>query len=121
VLPGTYRKGDGGYRAGPTFFWTIALLDLRVALPTLVAACVGLARGRPWALKAISVVVGWLALVGVAVAGMVTVMYVNDDANASAGLLGLMAALAIALVGLALFVFRPLNRTTAAQPKGGSS
>jgi hypothetical protein len=37
------------YRAGPTFFWTIALLDLGVGLPTLVTACAGLMRENDWA------------------------------------------------------------------------
>lgn len=98
----------GDYRAGPTFFWTIALLDLGVGLPTLIAACVGLLRERDWAPKALYAVVGWLALVGPAVAGMALTMYVNDDPNASLGLALLMAALAVGLLALAAFVARPL-------------
>lgn len=96
------------YRAGPTFFWTIALLDLGLALPTLVAAAVGLTRRRAWARKALWLVSGWLALVGPAVAGMSAAMYVNDDANASLGGLALMSTLALALVAFAVYVYRPL-------------
>jgi hypothetical protein len=98
----------GDYRAGPTFFWTIALLDLGVALPTLIAACVGLLRERAWALKALYAVVGWLALVGPAVAGMALTMYVNDDPNASPGIALLMTTLGLGLVVLAAFLYRPL-------------
>jgi hypothetical protein len=102
----TPKAGD--YRAGPTFFWTIALLDLGVGLPTLITACVGLLRERVWAPKTLYAVVGWLALVGPAVAGMALTMYVNDDANASLGLAGLMTAFAIGLLALATFVAAPL-------------
>jgi len=102
------------YAAGPTFFWTIALLDLGIGLPTLVAACVGLLRGRAWASKALWLVVGWLALVGPAVAGMATAMYINDDPNASLSLLALMGSLAIGLVALAVFVYKPLLTARAA-------
>lgn len=97
------------YAAGPTFFWTIALLDLGVGLPTLIATVIGLRRGSVWAAKALWALVGWLALVGPAVAGMATVMYVNDDPNASFASLALMCALAIALIALAVFVFAPLR------------
>jgi hypothetical protein len=100
----------GDYTAGPTFFWTIALLDLGVGLPTLIATVVGLRRGREWAAKALWVLVGWLALVGPAVAGMATVMYVNHDPNASIATLAIMSGLALALVALAVFVFLPLSR-----------
>ena len=99
----------GDYTAGPTFFWTIALLDLGVGLPTLVATAVGLRRGRDWAAKALWTLVGWLGLVGPAVVGMATVMYVNDDPNASISPLAIMSGLAIALVALAIFVFWPLR------------
>lgn len=36
---------DRGYLPGPTFGWTIALLDLGVFLPATVLTCVGLVRG----------------------------------------------------------------------------
>jgi hypothetical protein len=100
----------GDYTAGPTFFWTIALLDLGVGLPTLIATAVGLERGRAWSAKALWVLVGWLALVGPAVAGMATVMYMNGDPNASAATLAMMCGLAAASVALAVFVFSPLSR-----------
>jgi hypothetical protein len=110
LLDATRSRSLGSdYTAGPTFFWTIALLDLGVGLPTLIAAAVGLQRRRRWAAKALWILVGWLALVGPAVAGMATVMYLNDDPNASAASLALMTGLAVALVALAVFVFWPLR------------
>jgi hypothetical protein len=104
---------DGGYLAGPTFFWTIAMLDLGLALPAVVVACVGLLRGAAWGVKATYGVVGWLALVGTAVAGMGIAMYANDDPNASLGATVAMTLLALGFVALAVFVFRPLVRAAA--------
>lgn len=109
LLDATSRRPTAAdYAAGPAFFWTIALLDLGIGLPTLIAACFGLLHGRAWAPKALWIVVGWLALVGPAVAGMATAMYVNDDPAASLSLLAIMGALSIGLVALAVFVYKPL-------------
>jgi hypothetical protein len=99
---------DAGYLAGPTFFWTIALLDLGVFLPATAAACVGLARGRAWAGRALYLVVGWFGLVGPAVAAMAIAMYVNDDPNASAGNAAVMTVLGVAFAALALVVCLPV-------------
>jgi hypothetical protein len=115
LLDATSRKPTAAdYSAGPTFFWTIALLDIGIGLPTLVVACFGLLHGRAWAPKALWIVVAWLALVVPAVAGMATAMYINDDPNASLSLLAIMGGLAIGLVALAVFVFRPLFTARAA-------
>ena len=96
------------YLAGPTFFWAIAMLDLGVFLPATVVACVGLARGAPWAHKALYAVVGWFALVGPAVAGMALTMYVNDDPNASGAGVVFMTALGLAFAVVAVVLLRPL-------------
>jgi hypothetical protein len=101
---------DEGYLAGPTFAWTIAMLDLGVFLPATVAACVGLARGSRWAPKAVYLVAGWFGLVGPAVAAMAIVMSANGDPNASAGGTAFMCVLGLAFVALALAVFWPLCR-----------
>ncbi len=101
---------DEVYLAGPGFSWTIALLDLGVFLPLTVATCVGLARRRPWAQKALYTVAGWFGLVGLAVAGMAITMYVNDDPNASGGSALFMTMLGLAFVGLGVAIFRPLVR-----------
>jgi hypothetical protein len=99
---------DDGYLAGPSFFWTIALLDLGVFLPGTVAACVGLAQGTAWAHKALYTVVGWFALVGPAVAAMAITMYVNGDPNASGSGVVIMSILGLVFASLAVFVLRPL-------------
>lgn len=112
------KPSAGDYRAGPTFFWTIALLDLGIGLPTLITTCIGLQHRRAWAQKTLWSVVGWLALVGPAVAGMATAMYWNHDPNASLALLGLMSGLAVGLVALAIFVFRPVALRTSGFPPG---
>jgi hypothetical protein len=101
---------DAGYLAGPTFFWAIAMLDLGVFLPATVATCVGLARARPWATKALYLVAGWFGLVGPAVAAMAMAMYLNDDPTASAGSAIAMTVLGLAFATLAVTVFRPLFR-----------
>lgn len=102
------RPEDPGYLAGPTFSWTIAMLDLGVFLPATVAACVGLGRRTPWAHKALYAVVGWFALVGPAVAGMAITMYVNDDPNASGLNAIFMTTLGSLFAVLGLLLFLPL-------------
>lgn len=99
---------DEGYLAGPSFAWAIGMLDLGVFLPATIATCVGLVRERLWAYRALCLVVGWFALVGLAVAGMAIAMYVNDDPNASAANAMLMTVLGTAFVALALWVFQGL-------------
>jgi hypothetical protein len=101
---------DQAYLAGPSFFWAIAMLDLGVLLPAVVIACVALARGTPWAHKALYLVVGWLGLVGPAVAGMAIAMHINDDPTTTTGGTVLMIVLGLAYAALAVAVFRPLFR-----------
>ena len=104
------RPEDAGYLAGPTFAWTIALLDLGVVLPVTVAVCVGLDRREPWARKALYAVVGWFGLVGPAVAAMAITMYLNDDPNGGAGAAAFMTLLGLVFAALAVVVFLPLLR-----------
>ena len=110
VMDGDPR--DPGYLAGPTFFWTIAMLDLGVFLPATVATCVGLVRGRVWAPKAVYLVGGWFGLVGPAVAAMAIAMYLNDDPTASVGQAAFMTVLGLAFAALALTLYRPLLART---------
>lgn len=99
---------DAGYRAGPAFFWAIAMLDLGVFLPATIATCIGLVHGRGWALKAMYLVIGWFALVGPAVAAMAISMYVNDDPTASAADAVFMTLMGLAFAALAVAVYRPV-------------
>jgi hypothetical protein len=106
------RPQDKGYLAGPTFAWTIAMLDLGVFLPATIAACAGLIRGARWAPKALYVVVGWFGLVGAAVAAMAIAMDVNDDPNASTGSTIFMCVLGAAFLALAVATLQPLLCST---------
>jgi hypothetical protein len=101
---------DEGYLAGPTFFWSIALMDLGIFLPVTVAACFGLVRGTPWAQKALYLVAGWFGLVGPAVAGMAIAMYANDDPVASGVNVAVMTVLGVLFAALAVAVYLPLLR-----------
>lgn len=99
---------DAGYLAGPTFAWTIALLDLGVFLPVTVLTCAGLVRKADWAGAMLYLITGWFALVGIAVAAMAVVMCADGDPDASAGGAALMAVLGVVCVAVAAYVFRPL-------------
>jgi hypothetical protein len=111
---------DAGYLAGPTFFWTIAMLDLGVFLPATVVTCVGLVRARAWAKRALYLVVGWFGLVGPAVAAMAVAMYVNDAPHASAGDAAVMTVLGVAFAALAVVVYLPVLTLRGAAPTGAA-
>jgi hypothetical protein len=96
------------YLAGPTFMWTIALLDLGIGVPAIVATCVGVRRGAAWARRALYAVVGSLALIGVAVAGMAVSMFIRDDPAMSAAGMSVMVALGAALAAMAVALYAPL-------------
>jgi len=96
------------YLAGPTFLWTITLLDLGFALPATVAAIVGFRRGAGWARRALYSVVGWFSLVGLAVAAMAIAMYARDDPGSSLGSVVFMAVLGLGLTALALALAVPV-------------
>jgi hypothetical protein len=96
------------YLAGPTFLWTITLLDLGLALPATVAAIVGYRRGAAWARRALYSVVGWFALVGLAVGAMAIAMYARDDPGSSLGAAVFMSVLGLALTAVALSLGRPI-------------
>jgi len=104
------EPSDAGYLAGPAFGWTIALLDLGVALPATVAVCIGVRRGARWAQRGLHAVVAWFALVGVAVAAMAVAMYAREDPAMSAGQLVVMVVLGAMVAALAVALYAPLLR-----------
>lgn len=108
------------YLAGPIFGWTIALLDLGLALPATVAVCLGIRRDARWARKGLYAVVAWYALVGTAVAAMAIAMYVRDDPAMSAAQMVVMSALGAAMVALAVTLHAPLVRPGGAVNGGGA-
>jgi hypothetical protein len=98
------------YLAGPTFVWTITLLDLGLLLPAVAAVCIGVRRGAPWARRALYAVVAWLALIGTAVAGMAIAMRLQDQPSMTAGAMAVMLALAAMLLAVAVTLFAPVLR-----------
>ena len=98
------------YLQSPAMTWTIALLDLGVAVPAAVTAAIGLLRATSWGRTAAFAVTGFFALVGPAVAAMAITMQVNDDPNARAGDVVVMASVGLLLLALGVAVYRPLLR-----------
>ncbi|MDX1568564.1 MAG: hypothetical protein R3223_12230 [Longimicrobiales bacterium] len=97
-------------REDPAMYWTIVLLDLGIVVPAALASGVALIAGRApaWARKTAYAVVGWFALVGTAVAAMGVAMVLDDDPNASAGLVTVFSVTAVGAIVLALWTYRPL-------------
>jgi hypothetical protein len=107
------------YLAGPTFGWTIALMDLGLALPACAAVCIGVRHAARWAQKGLYAIVAWYALVGTAVAAMAISMYVRDDSTMSAAQMAIMSVLGAALVALFILLHAPLLRR--AQARGSDA
>lgn len=88
------------YRANPTSFLLITVLDLGIFLPALLTAGYGLWRDRRWAGKALHLTVGWLGLVGPAEAAMAGVMWWRGDPGASSSQVLAFGLAAVILAGL---------------------
>ena len=99
------------YREAPTFYWTIALLDLGIGLPATIAGCLALRRGWGWGRKLIYAVAGGLALVGSAVGAMAITMHVMTSPIRRSAPPRAMTALGLVFAGLALVLYRPLIRS----------
>jgi hypothetical protein len=98
------------YIAGPNFSWTIALLDLGLALPATVAVCIGYRRTAAWARRGLYALTGWFALVGAAVAGMAITMQVRADPAMTLMQMIVMTVLGAALIALAVVLYAPVVR-----------
>ena len=114
-LPGILDLATGTpsvaeYRENPTTYFLIAVMDLGVVAPAAAAAGLGLRRHREWARKAMYAVMGWFGLVGPAVAAMSVTMWLEGDPAASAGQAAAFVAVGGGLLGLALWLYRPLVR-----------
>jgi hypothetical protein len=101
------------YLAGPTIFWTIALQDLGIVIPAMIAVGVGLWRGRAWTNRARYAVAGWAALVPVAVAAMAASMYADNQPSASLSAVGLLGVMAAVFLIPAALCYPPLWRNPA--------
>ena len=96
------------YLADPVVFWLVKFMDLGIVVPALVAAGVGLLRGRDWATRVAYGAVGWTALLGSSVAGMAIVMQASGDpAGTTANTIAFSSFAAIAS-WMAWTLYRPL-------------
>lgn len=96
------------YRENPTSFLLIATLDLGVFLPAIAATGVALWAGRTEASKALHLVLGWFALVGLAVAAMSVTMWMHGDSAASEGQVAAFVAAGLVLATIYLRLVWPL-------------
>ncbi len=98
------------YLDAPQMFWVLAVLDLGVVVPAVLATAVGLRGGSTWARNLLPAVTVWFALVGVSVLAMSVTMLARSDVGASAGgtlLLGVAAAAFVGLAGWTVHGLRP--------------
>jgi len=112
-LPGLVGSltGGPGWSSGlpdPTVFWLVKFMDLGVVVPVLVGFAVGLLQGRRWAHKAAYAVVGWIALLGSAVAGMAIVMQVRGDPEGTLANVAAFGSFAAIGIVAAIIAYRPL-------------
>jgi len=99
------------YTQSPTVFWIVKLMDLGIVVPVAIVTGVGILRGATWAKKLMYTVIGWGALLATAVAGMGVVMMVNDDPAASSVGTAVFVGFGLALLALAVWLFKPLFTT----------
>lgn len=97
--------------ADPAVFWLVKFMDLGVVVPIMVAFALGLLRNRGWAHKAMYAVVGWIALLGTAVAGMAIVMQATGDPEGSMGNVVAFGLFATVGLAVAVAVYRPVLRS----------
>lgn len=102
----TPRRNE--YLSSPTPFWLVKLMDLGIIVPIAIAVAVGLLRRRAWARTPAYALFGGYALLGTSVAGMAITMKLNDDPDASVGVLVGAVIMAGLLIALAYARFRPL-------------
>lgn len=98
------------YASSPTPFWMVKLMDLGIIAPAAIAAGVGLLRGRPWARKAMYVMLTGYSCLAISVAAMGIVMNINADPDASPALTGGFVIFALMFVTLTIVLYRPLFR-----------
>jgi hypothetical protein len=109
VLANIGDEPSADYLEAPTFFWTIALLDLGFGLPAVIAGAYGARRGHEGTRRVGLAAAGWFALVGPAVGAMAIAMRVNDVPDSSTGLAIAMTLLGVVFAGCAIAVYRSMN------------
>ncbi|RQG95644.1 hypothetical protein EA472_21330 [Natrarchaeobius oligotrophus] len=100
------------YIADPSVYWTVFLLDLGIVVPITVAVSLSLLRGAVWARKAIYGLVGWYALVTIAVLALFVSMLVHDDPNVTVGTVIVLFIATLLITAFTVWVYRPFFRRT---------
>ena len=108
------------YRASPTIFWTIALEDLVVVIPTMLVAGIGTWRGSQWAVRARSAIVGWSATVPLAILAMSIAMYAEGESGSSPADIAVLAAFSVTLLVPAVLCYAP-TRGRAGSPMSAAA
>lgn len=105
---------NAAYRASPTIFWVIAWEDLGIVIPAMITAGIATWRGSGRAVPLRCAIVGWSALVPVAVVGMAVSMYADGEPGASRSDIAVLAL-------LALFLMTPAGLSYLRPRAGGST
>lgn len=100
------------YIDDPSVYWTVFLLDLGVVVPITVAVSTSLLRGAVWARKALFGLVGWYALVTIAVLALFVSMLVHDDPNVTVGIVIALCIATFLIVAFTGWVYRPFLSQT---------
>ncbi|MCB2412420.1 hypothetical protein LGT39_06100 [Demequina sp. TTPB684] len=96
------------YLADPVVFWLVKVMDLGLVVPALVAVGWGSIRGAAWVVKARYAAVGWMAMLGTAVAGMAITMQATGDPAASVANTAAFSLFALVALSIAVAAYRPL-------------
>lgn len=97
------------YLDNPTAFLLIALLDLALVVPATLTAAFGLRAGALWGRAAAYAMIGFFAVVPLAVAAMAVTMVLRGDPNGSVGTAIGFSGAAIVFGLMALLLYRPLG------------
>jgi hypothetical protein len=103
--------GDGVLTT-PNAFWVVKAMDLGLVAPVSLLMGIGLLRGRSWARSPAAAVLGGYALLAWSVAAMAWSMVLGGAVDASRGQAVGAMALAVAVTGYAVVLYRPLFRPT---------
>jgi hypothetical protein len=96
------------YLADPVVFWLVKVMDLGLVVPALVAVGLGSLRGAPWASSGKYAAVGWMAMLGTAVAGMAITMQASGDPAATTANTVAFTSFALIALTIAVATYRPL-------------
>ncbi|TFV79521.1 hypothetical protein E4P39_02560 [Blastococcus sp. CT_GayMR19] len=99
-----------GLLGTPNAFWLIKMMDLGIIAPASLLMGIGLLRGHSWARAPAAAVLGGYALLGWSVAAMGWSMVRGGADDASPGLAVGATAIAAAVTGYAVALYRPLFR-----------